>query len=107
MKRASYREAIAWIALNDSAGDDDALDPVRVSELVSSVLVADLFDVPMEKVGEDVVRWRKKNPNIKTLGSFDLPAAQWCGGKHLGGRACDHCGPVIEAHIAHKAIHGT
>lgn len=107
MKRASYREAIAWIALNDSAGNDDALDPQVVSELITSVLVAELFDVPMEKVGEDVVRWRKKNDKIKTLGSLDLPAAQWCGGKHPGGRACDHCGPIIQSHLDHKAIHGT
>ena len=107
MKRASYREAIAWIALNDSAGDNDALDPTRASELVSSVLIADLFDVPMEKVGEDIVRYRKKHSNVRTLESFDLPAAQWCGGKHVNGRACDHCGPIIQSHLDHKAVHGT
>lgn len=61
MKRASYRDAIAWIALNDSGGDDDALDELAVGSLVSSVLIADLFDVPQEKVGRDVVRYRKKH----------------------------------------------
>ena len=60
MKRASYREAINWIAENDSAGDDDALDPDTAGSLVSSVLVADIFDVPSEKVGRDIVAQRRK-----------------------------------------------
>lgn len=60
MNRASYREAIRWIAVNDSAADDTANDPQTVSELVSSVLIADLFDVDSLKVGKDVVRARKK-----------------------------------------------
>lgn len=59
LKRASYREAIAWIALNDSAGDSDALDPVRASELVTAALVADLFGADESRVGADIVRYRK------------------------------------------------
>lgn len=59
MKRASYRDAIDWIAQNDSGADDDALVPERVAELVSSVLVADIFAVECERVGRDVVRCRK------------------------------------------------
>lgn len=59
MKRASYRHAIEWIAENDSAADDGANDPQTVSELVSSVLVADIFDVEPLKVGVDVVRARE------------------------------------------------
>ena len=58
MQRASYRAAIRWIAENDSAGDDDANDPVVVAELITSVLVADLFGVTAERVGVDVVRVR-------------------------------------------------
>lgn len=61
VKRASYRFAIAWIAENDSAADEDSLDPVVVSELITAQLVADLFDVPSEKVGRDIVRYREKN----------------------------------------------
>lgn len=60
MKRASYRAAVDWIAQNDSAGDDDALDIKSVSCLVSSLLVADLFDVGTDRVGRDVVRRRRK-----------------------------------------------
>lgn len=59
MKRASYREAIDWVAQMDSPADDGSLDPATVQGLVSSVLVADIFDVPHEKVGRDVVRRRK------------------------------------------------
>jgi hypothetical protein len=58
MKRASYRAAIDWIAQNDSPGDSDSFDPIRVGDLVSSILVAHIFDVSSEKVGTDVVRRR-------------------------------------------------
>jgi hypothetical protein len=58
-KRASYREAIAWVAKNDSGGSADALDVKEVSELITAVLVADIFDVPMDRVGRDIVRYRK------------------------------------------------
>jgi hypothetical protein len=60
MKRASYREAIDWVAQNDSAGDIDAFAPEKVQELVSAVLVADIFDVPSHKVGVDIVKRRQK-----------------------------------------------
>lgn len=59
MKRASYRYAIDWVAQNDSGGDPDAMNPEVVKDLVTAVLVADLFDVPSEKVGRDIVRRRQ------------------------------------------------
>jgi hypothetical protein len=58
MKRASYRDAIDWVAQNDSPADEGNLHPETVSELVSSVLVADIFGVEVIKVGRDVVRRR-------------------------------------------------
>jgi len=61
IKRASYKAAIAWVAENDSAADEDSLDPVAVSELITAQLVADLFGVPDEKVGRDVVRYRERH----------------------------------------------
>lgn len=60
MKRASYRDAIYWIAQNDSAADDGADDPQTVGELVTSSLIADVFGVSALKVGTDVVRQREK-----------------------------------------------
>lgn len=60
-KRASYRFGVAWVALNDSAGDPDALDPDVVSNLVSVALLADLFDVDQTRVGRDVVSYRARN----------------------------------------------
>lgn len=62
MKRPSYREAVAWVAENDSGGSADALEPTVVSELVTACLVADLFGVEPERVGQDVVKYRKKHP---------------------------------------------
>lgn len=60
MKRASYRTAIAWIAENDGAGDMEANDAGSVSCNISSILIADLFDIPQSKVGRDVVAYRIK-----------------------------------------------
>lgn len=51
MKRASYREAIAWIGDNDDAGSDDARDPEVVRNYVTSCLIADIFGVAEERVG--------------------------------------------------------
>jgi hypothetical protein len=61
VKRASYRYAVAWVAENDSGGDHDALIPGEVQHLITAALVADLFDVPQEKVGVDIVRYRRKH----------------------------------------------
>ncbi len=60
MKRASYREAVAWIAGYDGAADDNALDPEAVSEMVTTCLIADLFDKHSFDVAHDVVRYRVK-----------------------------------------------
>lgn len=59
MKRPSYKRAIEWIALNDGAGDDDALDAEVAGGLTTSVLIADLFEVESSKVGRDVAKLRK------------------------------------------------
>lgn len=58
MKRPSYRSAIEWIAANDETGSADADRPEIVAELVTSCLVADIFEVERERVGRDVVQLR-------------------------------------------------
>lgn len=60
-KRASYREAIEWIALNDGAGDPGWLDEESVSNQVTVCLIADLFDKKQEEIGKAVVTYRKKH----------------------------------------------
>lgn len=62
MKRASYKEGIAWIAINDGREMDEQI----VSEQVSSLLLADLFLLEPEKVGKDVVAYRRRFNTIKT-----------------------------------------
>lgn len=57
MKRASYKEGIAWIAINDEPTE---MDEQIVSEQISSLLLADLFLVGPEKVGKDIVSFRFK-----------------------------------------------
>lgn len=65
MKRPGYREAIAWIAENDSAGDDDPLDVL--DGLVTVCLVADLFRLDNKKVAADVFQYRQKQKQQKEV----------------------------------------
>ena len=60
MKRASYRDAIDFIAFNDEDGSDDHLDEEAVKAMASVLLVASIFDVERERVARDVVRLRVK-----------------------------------------------
>lgn len=53
MKRASYREGIEIIALNDDLDSD----PIG---LISVMLLAELFGVTQDRVAADIVRFRKK-----------------------------------------------
>lgn len=55
MKRAGYREAVAWIAWNDE-GAERELDVIADS--VTVCLVADLFGLEPERVARDVLRKR-------------------------------------------------
>ena len=58
--RASYREAIAFIAANDEAGNPGALDVEEVATLLTVALVADLWRKDEETVAADVVRYRER-----------------------------------------------
>ena len=54
MKRASYREAIRWLADND---DNEWIeDDEDMSVSVTAALIADIFDVPQERVRDDLRR---------------------------------------------------
>lgn len=55
-KRASYREAVAWIALNDEAGSDME----DIEYLLTVALVADLFGKDTATVARAVVAYRKR-----------------------------------------------
>jgi hypothetical protein len=56
MKRASYRTGVAWIATND---EPSMAEVEQVAELISVMLLADLFDVESERVARDVIRYRQ------------------------------------------------
>ena len=58
MKRPSYAEAVYWIALNDSAGDNDDQD--GVAGYISTALVADLWGLDQNEVAGDVIVERMK-----------------------------------------------
>jgi len=58
MKRASYREGVAWIAMNDNAGNHDNVG--EVEGYISTAMLADLFGVDCGRVARDVMRVRSK-----------------------------------------------
>ncbi len=57
-KRASYRDGVRWIAQNDEPGGQDVY---TVAELVSVLLLADLFGKDPEAVAKAVVACRKRD----------------------------------------------
>jgi hypothetical protein len=57
VKRASYQDAVDWIALYDNVGNGDSLD--EVEDYVSTRLVAHIFGVDAVRVARDVMRKRK------------------------------------------------
>lgn len=66
MKRASYRDAVRWIASEDDTEfmHDDEGRPEELSS-VSCALVADLFDVSIKRVVDDLRRELKRTGNQK------------------------------------------
>lgn len=57
-KRQLYLDAVHWIAHNDGAGDDTALDPDAVQDQLTVLLVADTFGKHEYVVATDVVEVR-------------------------------------------------
>ena len=58
MKRASYRDAVDFIAFNDSSDDED---PESIAGYMTVVLVASIFGVESIRVARDVARLRKNH----------------------------------------------
>jgi hypothetical protein len=54
--RASYRDAIRWIAENDEGGETD---PEVIADMITALLVADLFGKEPAAVAAAVIRKRK------------------------------------------------
>jgi hypothetical protein len=59
VKRASYRDGIAWIALNDNAGSDDGVEDI--AGYISTCLLADLFEKNTADVAKAILRYRQKH----------------------------------------------
>ena len=60
MKRASYREAVEYIALNDGPGDPEAEDQDTVMGLVTVGLVVAIFGVTHARAASDVIKIRER-----------------------------------------------
>jgi hypothetical protein len=57
MKRASYRDGVAWIAHND---EPLSVDREEIEGFISTLLLADLFHVEASRVADDVLRLKEK-----------------------------------------------
>lgn len=57
LKRASYREAIECIALND---EPCIMEPEEMCGMATVLLVAAIFGTEQERVARDVIRLRRK-----------------------------------------------
>lgn len=64
MKRASYKEAVMWIGLNDEDGASERLDADTVAGYISTTLVADIFGVPSIQVAEAIVAFRMNDDRL-------------------------------------------
>ena len=60
--RASYREAVEWIAENDNAGNGDTLD--EIAAYISTALVADLWRKDAADVARDIMRRRAPSESL-------------------------------------------
>lgn len=60
MKRASYRDAVAWIDYND---EPTSLDPKEIASFISTQIIADIFGVTPEKVAGAV--WSRRYKRAK------------------------------------------
>lgn len=56
-KRASYLDAVQWIAWND---EEEVLDRREVAGFISTCLVADLFGITPMEVAKDVIALREE-----------------------------------------------
>jgi hypothetical protein len=56
VKRPSYRHAVGWIAANDEPNE---MDEGVVYEMISVILIADIFMIDPLKVAKDVVARRQ------------------------------------------------
>jgi hypothetical protein len=56
--KTKYQRAIEWIAINDEPGWDDF---TMVIEMISVVLIADVFMKNTTTVANDIIKYRKAN----------------------------------------------
>lgn len=68
-KRPSYRTAVEWIALNDSAGDDATTEDI--AGWISTLLAADLFGSEPMVMAADIAAARARNRGLCPHGCRD------------------------------------
>jgi hypothetical protein len=69
--RASYREAVEWIANNDNAGNGDTVE--EIAEYISTALISDLWRKDALDVARDVARKRGDVPGFAHRRNMVLP----------------------------------
>ena len=56
MPSSKYLNAVLWVAINDSAGDNEPAE--QVADYLTVLLIADVFGSTPRKVADDVIRAR-------------------------------------------------
>jgi hypothetical protein len=54
-----YEAGLRWIAYNDNAGAETALDVKDVEAYITTIMLADMFETEPPYVAEDIVRIRR------------------------------------------------
>lgn len=62
-KKTKYQRAVEWIALNDETGETD---PFVFADLVSVVLIADVFGMDPRDVTRHVFSYRRRQERKKS-----------------------------------------
>ena len=63
MKRASYKHAVEWIAINDESA---SLDLEEIRWLPTTLLVEEIFCVDGDRIARDVLRLRERDRKNRT-----------------------------------------
>jgi hypothetical protein len=63
VKRANYKDACYWIAVNDNAGNGDTLE--EIEQYITVALIADMWRKPEAQVARDVLNERTRHARVE------------------------------------------
>jgi DNA-binding sugar fermentation-stimulating protein len=67
MVRASYKQAVIWIAKNDNSNSATRLSWEALTKKTTIILIAEIFQQPVVKVAVDVVKYTIQLEHMKVV----------------------------------------